>query len=144
MGFTQNDLALYERPLRILTLLTTALATPLLIATTVVSLSTGEWSYYYHRRSITAFCFGYIPLSLTVLASSLSLVHYRRHGTAPGARFFSVDGLAGLAYLGVLIPIWAVEIGLLEKSGFGLLAGYTTAPMIVNMYVYLFPRLPSS
>ncbi|USP74807.1 uncharacterized protein yc1106_02081 [Curvularia clavata] len=130
MILTRSDLAAYERPLRVLTLLTTVLATPLLIATTVISLNSYSWYYY---RSVTTFCFGYIPLALTALASSLSLVYQKKHGKAPEGRFFFVDGLATLGYLGVLIPIWGVEIGKLRAPGFGLLAGYTTAPMIVNI-----------
>lgn len=58
----------------------------------------------------------------------------------PQASFKLVDGVAGIVYLSILIAIWAVEIGNLERPGFGLLAGYTTAPMIINMFVhgYLF------
>jgi hypothetical protein len=51
-----------------------------------------------------------------------------------------LDGVASITYLGVLIPIWAVEVGELHLSGFGLLVGYCTAPMIVNMWVQ-FPLL---
>jgi hypothetical protein len=36
-------------------------------------------------------------------------------------------------YVGLLVPIWVVEIGRLREPGYGLLAGYATAPMIVNM-----------
>lgn len=133
MAITRSALAAHERLLRILTLLTTTLATPLLIATTVISLNSGVYVYYFRYRRVTAFCFGYIPLALTVLASSLALVHQRKHGKAPDGHFCFVDGLAALAYLGVLVLIWAVEIGELKGPGFGLLAGYTTAPMIVNM-----------
>lgn len=132
MILTRSDIAAYERPIRIGTLLTTALATPLLIASTVVSLDHAYWSYQY--RNITAFCFGYIPLFLTVVASCCSLLHRRKTGKAPeGSFFFFADGLAALSYLGVLIPIWALEIGELNAPGYGLLAGYTTAPMIINM-----------
>lgn len=82
---------------------------------------------------MTAWCFTFIPLALTAAASALSLMHYRRCGSKPGARFASIDLLALVAYVAILIPVWAVEIGKLEEPGFGLLAGYTTAPMIVNM-----------
>ena len=119
-----------ERPLRILTLLTSALALPLLIATTVISL---ESPYWYSHRDVTAFCFGYIPLAMTAVASTVSMVHQRRRGTVPGPRFSILDGLAGIMYFAILIPIWAVEVGDLGAPGYGLLAGYTTSPMIVNM-----------
>ncbi|KAL1800638.1 hypothetical protein ACET3X_000980 [Alternaria dauci] len=124
-----------ERPLRILTLLTSALATPLLIATTVVSLQSRYW---YSHRDVTAFCFGYVPLVMTAVASAVSILHQRRRGTVPGPRFTILDGLAGIVYLAILIPIWAVEVGELGAPGYGLLAGYTTAPMIVNMFVHFY------
>lgn len=54
----------------------------------------------------------------------------------PQESFKLVDGVASIAYLSILTAIWAVEIGKLERPGFGLLAGYTTAPMIVNMFVH--------
>jgi hypothetical protein len=119
-----------ERPLRILSLFTSALATPLLIATTIISF---ESQYWYANRDVTAFCFGYIPLAMTAVASTLAMIHQRRHGSAPGPKFALLDGLAGITYLAILIPIWAVEIDHLRAPGYGLLAGYTTAPMIVNM-----------
>jgi hypothetical protein len=122
--------ASHERVLRIGTLLTSALATPLLIAITVISVE-GRWAWYH--RDVTTFCFGYIPLAMTALASSISLAHHRRHKRAPGPRHAMLDGLAGITYLSILIPIWAIEIGQLGEPGFALLAGYTTAPMIVNM-----------
>lgn len=125
----------HERPLRALTLLTTAIATPLLIATTVVSVKK-ESDYYWRRhRPVTTFCFGYIPLALTAFASAASLMHYRKHGRSPGPRFALLDALAGVTYICILIPTWAVEIGRLAFPGYGLLVGYLTAPMIINMYV---------
>lgn len=130
MAPTQSKLASYELPLRILTLLTSLLALPLLIATTVVSIHNYSW---YRYRPVTAFCFGFIPLALTAFASTRSLVHQRRFGRMPQASFKAVDGVACIAYLSILTAIWAVEIGYLERPGFGLLAGYTTAPMILNM-----------
>lgn len=130
MSSTRSKLAAYEHPLRIVTLLTSALTLPLLIATTIVSLQNHPW---YRYRPVTAFCFGFIPLALTAFASTKSLVHQRRHGRMPQASFKLVDGVAGIVYLSILIAIWAVEIGNLERPGFGLLAGYTTAPMIINM-----------
>jgi hypothetical protein len=133
MLHSHSTLSVYERPLRIITLATTTLATPLLIATTVVSFAVHRYSWSYDRRSVTAFCFGFIPLALTVLAAAKSLMHQRKHGRVPTGGFMLVDGITALVYLGVLIPVWAKEIGMLEKPSFGLLAGYTTAPMIVNM-----------
>lgn len=124
----------HERPLRALTLLTTALATPLLIATTVISVKKESEHYYWRRhRPVTTFCFGYVPLALTALTSAASLMHYRKHGRSPGPRFALLDALAGLTYICILIPIWAVEIGRLALPGYGLLVGYLTAPMIINM-----------
>jgi hypothetical protein len=84
---------------------------------------------------VTAFCFGYIPLAMTAVASTVSVVHQRRRGTAPGPKFALLDGLASIIYLAILIPIWAVGVGDLGAPGYGLLAGYTTSPMIVNMQV---------
>jgi hypothetical protein len=119
-----------ERPLRVLILLASALALPLLIAITVISVEDRSW---YNNRDVTAFCFGYIPLAMTAVASTVSIVHQRRYSRMPGPKFALLDGLAGVTYLAILIPIWAVEVGELRESGYGLLTGYTTAPMIVNM-----------
>jgi hypothetical protein len=119
-----------QRPLRILSLFTSALATPFLIATTIIST---EPQYWYSSRDGMAFCFGYIPLYMTAVAATVAIIHQRRHGSAPGPRFALLDGLAGITYLAILIPIWVVEIDNLRAPGYGLLAGYTTAPMIVNM-----------
>lgn len=122
----------YVRPLRILTLLTAALATPLNIATTVLSIQIARrYSYWYYRNP--SWCYAFIPLAITAAASVFSLVYQRRHGRLPNFKFAIVDLIAALVYLGVLIPIWATEIGRLRGPGYGLLAGYTTAPMIVNM-----------
>lgn len=123
-----------ERALRLFTLVTTAIALPMLIAITVVSMNLQRHdNYWYGGRSVTAFCFAYIPLTLTAGASAISLCHHRKHGRMPGSRFALLDGFAGVVYLSMLIPIWSLEIGDLEAPGWGLLAGYTTAPMIVNM-----------
>jgi hypothetical protein len=129
-GRTENMSATYERALRVGTLLTTALATPLLIALTVISIEYGNWWY---RRNVTAFCFGYFPLAMTAVASAVSIRHHRKHNRVPGPRLAILDGVASLTYLGVLIPVWAVEVRELEQPGFGLLTGYCTTPMIVNM-----------
>ncbi|KAF2828232.1 hypothetical protein CC86DRAFT_381174 [Ophiobolus disseminans] len=124
-----------ERILRIVTLLTTALATPLLIGCTIVSF---QYRDYNSRRKATAFCFAFIPLAFTAAASAVALLNYRRHGRMPSFKYTLLDFAAGLWYVAVLIPIWAVEIGILNKSGLGLLAGYTTAPMIVNMFYHIY------
>ena len=118
-----------ERPLRILTLFTSAVATPFLIASTILSLQSGYW----YRRDVTAFCFGYIPLFMTAVASTISLITQRRHSRLPDARFSLLDALAGVTYFSILIAIWAAEIVEMGDGGLGLVAGYTTAPMIVNM-----------
>jgi hypothetical protein len=115
-----------DRNLRVLTLFTSALATPLLIGCTVVSLQ-GTW---WERRDVTAFCFAFIPLALTALASIFGL---RRDGKKPNLVVFTLDFVAAISYVALLIPIWVVEIRHLHKVGLGLLVGYTTAPMIVNM-----------
>lgn len=122
----------YERALRGLTLITTAVAVPLLIATTVVSLKK-DYDRYWDSRHVTAFCFGYIPLAATTITSVASLIYHRKHGRMPGSRFILLDAFCFVAYLSILLPIWLIEIGRLVQPGWGLLAGYLTAPMIVNM-----------
>ena len=121
-----------ERSLRLLTYLATAITFPLGIAATVVSLQ-----HQYTRwapRHVTAFCFVFIPLVLTVVASSISLQYMKKHGKKPRALHFKVlDLVATLAYFAVLIPCWVLEIQEYSAGGFGLLTGYTTAGMIVNM-----------
>lgn len=119
----------HERALRICTVVNTAIALPLLIAMTIISLE----PMYHGARDVTAFCFAYIPLALTALTSGASLRHYRKHGRMPGPPFALLDCVAGILYLSVLLPIWIVEIGALADAGAGLVAGYLTAPMIVNM-----------
>ena len=122
-----------ERHLRISTLLATAIAFPLDLATTIISINE-EKNNYYSGRSITTFSFGFIPLAMTVVASFTSLQHTKKHGKVSDALHIRMlDLVAVLAYISVLVPIWVIEIGRLEKSGFALLAGYTTAPMIVNL-----------
>jgi hypothetical protein len=115
-----------DRALRILTLFTSALATPLLIGCTIASL---EHTYWYRRR-VTTFCFAFIPLTLTALASIVGL---RRQGRKSSLVVFLLDLGTAITYLAILIPIWAVEMQYLHQVGLGLLVGYTTAPMIVNM-----------
>jgi hypothetical protein len=122
----------HERALRILSLCLTGLATPLLIATTVISLEISFQSYYSYRN-VTTFCFGYVPLALTAFASAASLRFHRKNGRLPGARFALLDVFAVATYLGILIPIWTIELSALREPGLVLLATYLTAPMIVNM-----------
>lgn len=125
----------HVRPLRVLTLALSALATPLLIGVTVVSFDQFRYRYYWHSsRQVTTWCFGFIPLALTAAASVISLIHYRKYGRMPNFKYTLIDLFAFVWYLALLIPIWATEIGKLNQPGWGLLAGYTTAPMIVNMY----------
>jgi hypothetical protein len=121
----------HDRTLRICTLLTTALATPLLIGCTVASLQREGYGYYYwHRRTISSFCFGYIPLALTAIASIIGIA---RHGRMPRMSVALLDLTAAVTYVALLICIWAIEVHQMNKGGLGLLIGYTTAPMIVNM-----------
>ncbi|KAJ4315078.1 hypothetical protein N0V94_006132 [Neodidymelliopsis sp. IMI 364377] len=76
---------------------------------------------------------------MTVVSAIISLQYTKKHGKSPtGIQFKVLDLVAVLAYIGVLIPIWAVEIRKLRLSGFGLLVGYTTAPMIVNMAIHMY------
>ncbi|KAF9695460.1 hypothetical protein EKO04_006466 [Ascochyta lentis] len=127
----------YERPLRLLTFLATAIATPLNIVSTVLSI---EYQYgrWYHR-DVTAFCFAFIPLALTVLASTMSLQYTKMHGKSPrGLLYILLDTASVSAYIGVLIPCWVLEIREFSAGGFGLLVGYTTAPMIVNMLIHTY------
>ncbi|KAI4928447.1 uncharacterized protein J4E92_005933 [Alternaria infectoria] len=127
-----------ERSLRVLNLFASALTTPFLIAITVLSLESHSYRYWYDHRDVTTFCFGYIPLAMTAVASTASIVHQRRHNRTPGPKLALLDGLAGIAYLAILIPIWAVEVDDLGSAGYGFLAGYATAPMIVNMFVHFY------
>jgi hypothetical protein len=83
---------------------------------------------------VTAFCFAYIPLAITVVASSTNLQYIRKHGKGPRALYVTLlDLVSVLAYISVLIPCWTVEIKEFSTGGFGLLDGYATAPMVVNM-----------
>jgi hypothetical protein len=127
-----------DRTLRVVTLCASALATPLLIGCTIASLENHRYYRYWERRRVSAFCFAFIPLALTAAVSGFSLAYHRRHGRMPNYRLSIVDLVAACTYLGLLIPIWATEVRNLQKSGLGLLAGYTTAPMIVNMIVHFY------
>ncbi|KAH7406770.1 hypothetical protein DE146DRAFT_404508 [Phaeosphaeria sp. MPI-PUGE-AT-0046c] len=126
----------YDRALRTATLLTTALALPLLIGCTALSL---QDELRWRRRRVSAFCFGYIPLAMTVAASTISIVKSKRLSKYSTTLF---DLAAAISYIAVLLPIWTYEVGHLNQGGVGLLIGYTTAPMIVNMlfHIYIFMR----
>jgi hypothetical protein len=126
-----------ERTLRILTLLTTALATPLLIGCTVASLQIRN-GYWWNRRHVSTFCFGYIPLVLTAIASIIGIA---RHGRMPRISIAFLDLIAAITYIALLICIWAIEVHQMNQGGLGLLIGYTTAPMIVNMFFHLYSFL---
>lgn len=126
-----SDMSL-DRPLRYLTYLATAIAVPLNIAATALSLE------YQHRRwaprGATAFCFAFIPLAMTAVTSFLSLQYRNKHGKSPRESHFKVfDAVSAMTYFGILVPCWALEIREFGAGGFGLLVGYTTAPMILNM-----------
>jgi len=142
--YYDNMAAAHVQPaLRFVTLLTTGLATPLSIAMSVIAANNNGYSYrwnyhYYHRRRLTAWPFVFLPLAMTAAASAIALMHRRKHDRLPNFRYALLDLLAFVTYLGVLIPIWAVEVGKLNQGGFGLLSGYTTAPMIVNMFIHLY------
>ncbi|KAF1844419.1 uncharacterized protein K460DRAFT_397520 [Cucurbitaria berberidis CBS 394.84] len=127
----------HERSLRVLMLIGAAVATPFLIPTTIISLNS-ESRYYYDHRTVTTFCFAYFPLALTALASTLSLLHYRKYGRSPGHRFAHFDAFASALYLGVLGPIWGIEVDRISDGGYGLLVGYLTAPMILNMIIHFY------
>jgi hypothetical protein len=120
----------HDRTLRIFTLFTTALATPLLIGCTVASLESQYSRHYWYRRTVSTFCFGFIPLALTAATSVIGIA---RHGQMPKTVVSLLDLAAATMYVALLIPIWAVEVPYMNRGGLGLLIGYTTAPMIVNM-----------
>ncbi|OSS48773.1 hypothetical protein B5807_06913 [Epicoccum nigrum] len=128
------------RQLRLLTFLTTAIAVPLNIAATVLSLKHPQGGWWREpRRTVTAYCFVFIPLALTCFAASTSLVYIKKHGKSP--RSFHVRALdlgAICFYIAVMIPCWALEIRKFNSGGFGLLTGYLTAPMIINMFIHAY------
>lgn len=122
----------FDRPLRLLTCLTSAICVPLNIAATILSLEyqSRRWA----RRGVTAYCFIFIPLAVTVASALLSLQYMKKHGKTPRALYFAaLDLIAIIGYIGTLITCWALEIKEFNAVGFGLLTGYVTAPMIVNM-----------
>ncbi|KAJ4991789.1 hypothetical protein SVAN01_02639 [Stagonosporopsis vannaccii] len=131
-----TDATAFERPLRLLTYLATAITVPLNIAATILSLEHQRF-WWSDRRHVSAFCFVFIPLAMTVAASFVSLKYMGTHGKSPRALQFKVLDLAALvAYIGVLVPCWAVELREFSAPGFGLLTGYVTAPMILNMFIH--------
>jgi hypothetical protein len=67
------------------------------------------------------------------LTAGASVVGIARHGSKPKVILSLLDLVAAVSYVALLIPIWAVEVSKMNKGGLGLLIGYTTAPMIVNM-----------
>lgn len=128
---TKNATAL-EGGLRLLTCLTTAIALPLNITATIISMNhqRSRWA----RRGVTTFCFIFIPLALTVFIASITLQYMKKHSKTPRALYFkALDFAAACAYFAVLVPCWALEIREFNAVGFGLLTGYVTAPLIVNM-----------
>ena len=130
-----TDATSLARHLRLFTLLTTAIAVPLNIAATVLSLKHPQGGWWRQpRRTVTAYCFVFIPLALTCFAASTSLVYIKKHGKNPRSfHLRALDFSAICFYIAVMIPCWAVEIRKFNSGGFGLLTGYLTAPMIVNM-----------
>ncbi|KZM20311.1 uncharacterized protein EKO05_0006980 [Ascochyta rabiei] len=126
-----------ERPLRLLTYLATAVAVPLNIVATVLSIANQNRGW--DSRNATAFCFAFIPLALTVAASTMSLQYMKKHGKSPrGSILMLLDVASVSAYIGVLVPCWSIEILEFSTGGFGLLVGFTTAPMIINMLVHAY------
>ena len=130
-----TDATSLARHLRLFTFLTTAIAVPLNIAATVLSLKHPQGGWWRQpRRTVTAYCFVFIPLALTCFAASTSLVYIKKHGKNPRSfHLRALDFSAICFYIAVMIPCWAVEIRKFNSGGFGLLTGYLTAPMIVNM-----------
>lgn len=88
---------------------------------------------------VSAFCFGYIPLAMTCATSIIGIVRSKRLSKYSIAL---LDLAAATTYIAILVPIWAYEVGHLNQGGVGLLIGYTTAPMIINMlfHFYIFLR----
>ena len=121
-----------DHPLRLLSCLATAICAPLTIAATAISLQFQHGRRW--PRAVTAFCFIYIPLAITVACAILNIQYMKKHGkTARKWHFTLLDAVAAAAYFSVLVPCWALEIREFNAGGFGLLAGYVTAPMILNM-----------
>jgi hypothetical protein len=120
-----------DRNLRVLTLLTTATAFPLLIVTTALSFEgRNSGRAWWERPKVTVFCFGYIPLFFTAIAAIIAIKWHKR-STILAVSLLDLAGAIG--YMALLIPIWAIEVARMNKGGLGLLVGYTTGPMILNM-----------
>jgi hypothetical protein len=120
-----------DRNLRVLTLLTTATAFPLLIVATALSFE-GKYSGrgWWERPKVTTFCFGYIPLFFTAVAAIVAIRWGKR---SPILALSLLDFAGATGYMALLISIWAIEVKRMSNAGLGLLVGYTTAPMILNM-----------
>lgn len=77
-----------------------------------------------------------VPMASTVVTCSIALRRYKdtEHGQMP--RLSGFQGLlelwSSVAYLAILCLNWAFSFSW-RYSGYGLLAGYGTAPLIVNM-----------
>ncbi|KAH7392390.1 hypothetical protein DE146DRAFT_758112 [Phaeosphaeria sp. MPI-PUGE-AT-0046c] len=125
-----------DRNLRVLTLLTTALAFPLLIVSTALSFEgRNSGRAWWERPKVTSFCFGYIPLFFTTVAAIIA-IRYRKQ---PYIRtVFLLDFAGAVGYVAVLVPIWVIEVERMNKGGLGLLVGYTTAPMVLNMFFHMY------
>jgi hypothetical protein len=126
------DATALDRTLRLLTCLATAICVPLDIAATVLSMK--FQSYRWARRGVTAYCFIFIPLAITVVSAILSLRYMKKHGKTPRGLDITVLDLAAICgYIGTMITCWVLEISEYNDGGFGLLTGYLTAAMMVSM-----------
>jgi EamA domain-containing membrane protein RarD len=120
-----------DRSLRVLTLLTTATAFPLLIVATALSFEgRNSGRAWWDRPKVTTFCFGYIPLFFTAVSAIIAI---KWHERTPILTVSLLDLAGAISYVALLIPIWAIDVGRMNKGGLGLLVGYTTAPLILNM-----------
>jgi hypothetical protein len=120
-----------DRNIRVLTLLTTAIAFPLLIVATALSFEgRNSGRAWWERPKATAFCFGYIPLFFTALAAIIAI---KQHKRSPILAISLLDFANAIGYMALLIRIWAIEMEMMSKGGLGLLVGFTTGPMLLNM-----------
>ncbi|KAF1922488.1 uncharacterized protein M421DRAFT_78121 [Didymella exigua CBS 183.55] len=131
------DATALERPLRLVTCLAAAICIPLNIAATVLSLE--FQSRRWDPRVATAYCFIFIPLAVTFASATLSLHYMKKHGkTSRAWHFVVLDLVAATGYFGTMITCWALEIREYNDGWFGLLTGYLTAPMILNMFIHMY------
>ncbi|KAJ4376547.1 hypothetical protein N0V86_006660 [Didymella sp. IMI 355093] len=136
------DATAFDRTLRLLTCLATAICIPLDIAATVLSMN--FQSHRWARRGVTAYCFIFIPLALTAVSAIFSLRYMKKHGKTPRGLDITVLDLAAICgYIGTMITCWVLEISEYNNGGFGLLTGYLTAPMIVSMSIQIYFVLKS-